>query len=496
MCALRLSVSAPKSPRSTPAWKSLLALLSLVLSGLLWLNGLVDSLQRPSVGNALALRQLELSVLAAPALPPPLKGLLGGVAPATSLREELEHQIDQSEAPAPPGQVLELALLQQQAGDSAKASHLFNDLMGQVSPEQRDLIGVLAAPAVPNPMGTNPMGTNPMGSSQGDPLQAGWILSPLQQQLVCDRLNQLGTPASATGPCAATNDGQRQAALHQNALWRLLGLSAAPVLLLLLGSGLLLRDLWQRWRHKAPPAAALVGPPLDLVDVTLLVAGGFVVCGELLTPLVLAPVLQNSLGFLKADPALQQALAVLAMYLGLMSLPLLILWAQLRGKAPKPEGGWLQWRWRPLASALRQAFLQVLKVLPLVTLVGWLFDQLVSKASGSNPLLELVLTSTNPWALLLFSITAMVLAPLFEETLFRGVLLPVLGQRYGGLWGVVISALAFGIAHLSLGELPALFVLGLGLGWLRLQSGRLGPSVLMHGLWNGLTFANLLLLAG
>ena len=457
-----------------------------MLSGLLWLNGLVDSLQRPSVGNALALRQLELSVLAAPALPAPLKGLLGGVAPATSLREELEHQIDQSQAPAPPGQVLELALLVQQAGDSAKANQLFNGLMGQVSPEQRVLLGALARPS----------GTNPMAPFQGVPLQAGWILTPLQQQLVCDRLNQLGAVASATGPCAAANNGQRQAALHHNAFLRLLGLSAAPVLLLLLGSGLLLRELWQRWRHKALPVAELVGPPLDLVDVTLLVAGGFVVCGELLTPLVLAPVLQNSLGFLRADPALQQALAVLGMYLGLMSLPLLILWAQLRGKAPKPEGGWLQWLWQPLASAVRQACLQVLKVLPLVTLVGWLFDQLVSKASGSNPLLELVLTTTNPLALLLFSITAMVLAPLFEETLFRGVLLPVLAQRYGGLWGVVISALVFGIAHLSLGELPALFVLGLGLGWLRLQSGRLGPSVLMHGLWNALTFANLLLLAG
>jgi membrane protease YdiL (CAAX protease family) len=459
--------------------------LSLVLSALLWLNGLVDSLERPSVGNALSLRQLELSVLAAPALPAPLKGLLGGVAPATSLREELQHQIDQSEAPAPPGQVLELALLVQQAGDSAKASQLFDGLMGQVRPEQRPLIASLAVSS----------GTNPVGLPQGSPLQAGWILSPLQQQLVCDRLNQLGAPASATAPCAAAN-GQRQAALHQNALLRLLGLSAAPVLLLLLGSGFLLRELWLRWRHKAPPVAELVGPPLDLVDGTLLVAGGFVVCGELLTPLLLAPVLQNSLGFLREDPALQQALAVLGMYLGLMSLPLLILWAQLRGKATKPEGGWLQWRWRPLASALRQAFIQVLKVLPLVTLVGWLFDQLVSKASGSNPLLELVLTTTNPWALLLFSFTAMVLAPLFEETLFRGVLLPVLGRRYGGLWGVVISALVFGIAHLSLGELPALFVLGLGLGWLRLQSGRLGPSVLMHGLWNGLTFANLLLLAG
>ena len=478
MCALRLSVSAPKSPRGTPAWKSLLALVSLVLSALLFYGGLRQSLERPSVGNALALRQLELSVLAAPALPAPLKGLLGGVAPAASLREELEHQIHQSEAPAPPGQVLELALLVQQAGDSAKASHLFTDLMGQVRPDQRPLIASLAAP-----------------SGQGDPLQAGWILSPLQQQLVCDRLNQLGKSASATGPCAAANDGQRQAALHQNAFLRLLGLSAAPVLLLVLGSGFLLRELWQRWRHKAPPAAALVGPPLDLVDVTLLVAGGFVVWSWL-NGLLFVPVLQISLGFLKADPALQQAAMILGGYLGLMSLPLLILWAQLRGKEPKLEGGWLQWRWRPLASALRRAVIQVLMVLPLVTLVGWLLDQLVSKASGSNPLLELVLTTTNPLALLLFAITATVLAPLFEETLFRGVLLPVLGKRYGGVWGVVISALVFGIAHLSLGELPALFVLGLGLGWLRLQSGRLGPSVLMHGLWNGLTFANLLLLAG
>ena len=76
------------------------------------------------------------------------------------------------------------------------------------------------------------------------------------------------------------------------------------------------------------------------------------------------------------------------------------------------------------------------------------------------------------------------------------VLLPVLAERWGGFAAVLISALVFGIAHLSLGELPPLFVLGLGLGWLRLQSGRLAASVLMHGLWNGLTFANLLLLAG
>lgn len=74
-------------------------------------------------------------------------------------------------------------------------------------------------------------------------------------------------------------------------------------------------------------------------------------------------------------------------------------------------------------------------------------------------------------------------------------LLPVLARHWGRSWGLLVSALSFGVAHLSLAELPALVTLGLGLGWLRLRSGRLGTCVLMHGLWNALTFVNLLLLA-
>jgi hypothetical protein len=72
----------------------------------------------------------------------------------------------------------------------------------------------------------------------------------------------------------------------------------------------------------------------------------------------------------------------------------------------------------------------------------------------------------------------------------------VLAKSFGSGWGVFTSALVFGVAHLSVGELPPLFVLGLGLGLLRLSSGRLLPCVLMHALWNGVTFINLLLLGG
>ncbi|MFN9952681.1 MAG: lysostaphin resistance A-like protein, partial [bacterium] len=62
------------------------------------------------------------------------------------------------------------------------------------------------------------------------------------------------------------------------------------------------------------------------------------------------------------------------------------------------------------------------------------------------------------------------LAPLFEETLFRGLLLPVLGRHLGGMGAVLVSALMFALAHLSLGELVPLSVLGIGLGLLRWQS--------------------------
>jgi uncharacterized protein len=454
-----LNANPTPRPSRSPGWTTGLALISLVLSGLLWLSGLVDSLQRPSVGNDLELRQQELAALAAPGLPPSLGRALAGEHPLETLRLGLEKQLADRSLPPAPAQQLQLALLQLQAGEPGLASERLQNLDQQVPPEQRRLLQLLRAPAA----------QGALGAGQVDQLLEGWRDSPLTRQLVC------------------------QATL-------------APVLLMLVGTALLLRELARRWLGKGKGAGSgagsLVGspplqaPPLSLAQATLLIAGGFVVLGELVVPLLLVPLLQGLLSPLAAEPALQQGLLVIALYLGLMAAPLLLLWSQLRPHGQPPAGGWLQWHWRPLGSALRRALAQLLMVLPLVALVSWLLERLVGDPGGSNPLLELVLNSANPLALLCFALTAMVLAPLFEETLFRGVLLPVLAERWGGFAAVLISALVFGIAHLSLGELPPLFVLGLGLGWLRLQSGRLAASVLMHGLWNGLTFANLLLLAG
>ncbi len=455
-----------------PAWKKSLALLSLLLSGLLWIGGLLDSLQRPSVVDALSLRQLELATLAAEVVPAGLRQALIGAAPRTELAGELQRQMETSELPPPAAQRLKLALLRRgdpaAADQAAAADRELGDLVERVDAPRRPLLQALLDGRRHPPV-------------EQRRLLEPWGASPLLRQLSCE---QLGGPQSA---CPAAAQPVRFVLV-------LLGVSVLPILLVGVGVVLLLRRLWLQLSGRAPSPPPLRGPPLSLVDVTLLIAGGFMVLGKVIPELAWLPI-GPSLEKLAMAPALAQGLQVVVLYLGLMAAPLLILALMLPNAAARPEGGWLQWQPRPLATAFGQALAAVLMVLPLVALSSWLVERIWGNPGGSNPLLDMVLTSGDPLALACFGLTATVLAPLFEETLFRGVLLPVVGRQLGGAWAVLVSAAVFAAAHLSLGELVPLFVLALGLGWIRWQTGRLLPCVLMHALWNGLTFLNLVLLA-
>ena len=448
-----------------------MALLSLAISLLLWLNGLIDSLSRPSVDNALNRRQLELAVLANPVLPKPLRSPLAGADPLAALDEALSRQITGAEEagqPAAADLLLERSLLLLRQGKRPQAMVLLGELrQREASPEQRLAQTLESGRRLPAP--------------EARSLARSVNQGPLLEQWSC---LGLGGDARSCG----------EQATARRAAGQLLAVSVGPVLVMLVGIALLLRELWLRWRGRAAAIPPLVGPALGAVDVVLLIATGFVVLGELLTPLLITPLLSQLLAALAVASPLREGLSVLGLYLALMAAPLLMLALMLRGLGPGPEGGWLQFRWAPLGQSTRRALKLFLMALPLVSLVGWLQAQIWGDPGGSNPLLELVLQSHNLPALACFGFTAVVLAPLFEETIFRGVLLPVAGRELGNGWGVLISAAVFGVAHLSLGELPPLFVLGLGLGWLRLSSGRLGACVLMHALWNALTFTNLVVL--
>ena len=105
--------------------------------------------------------------------------------------------------------------------------------------------------------------------------------------------------------------------------------------------------------------------------------------------------------------------------------------------------------------------------------------------------MQLVLRSQDSLALMMFFFTAAIAAPLFEEILFRGFLLPSL-TRYLPVWGsILVSSLLFAAAHLSLSEIIPLTSLGIVLGIVYTRSRNLLAPMLLHSLWNSGTLLSL-----
>ncbi|MGB3293085.1 MAG: type II CAAX endopeptidase family protein [Phormidesmis sp.] len=132
--------------------------------------------------------------------------------------------------------------------------------------------------------------------------------------------------------------------------------------------------------------------------------------------------------------------------------------------------------------------------LPLMLGVSLLNQQIWQGQGGNNPLLQLVLEERDPLSLGLFLFTAAVAAPVFEEILFRGFLLPSL-TRYMPIWGAIgLSSLIFSVAHLSFSEVLPLTVLGAILGFAYVRSRNLLSSILLHSAWNSVTMIGLFVL--
>lgn len=92
--------------------------------------------------------------------------------------------------------------------------------------------------------------------------------------------------------------------------------------------------------------------------------------------------------------------------------------------------------------------------------------------------------------------TIAVVAPVFEELFFRGVLLRALNSSIGPKLGNVVQAAVFGFVHLTpdqgvgnIGLVLILTVSGLVFGWSANKYRSLGPSIIAHGMGNAIAFS-------
>lgn len=114
----------------------------------------------------------------------------------------------------------------------------------------------------------------------------------------------------------------------------------------------------------------------------------------------------------------------------------------------------------------------------------------------TNPVIPDLVAGADPSSFWLLVASVAVLAPVFEECVFRGFLYRRLRVRLGVRASVLLSAFIFAGIHFSMATLLPLFALGIVLALITERSGSLVPAMIVHGAWNGSTIVGVVTLYG
>jgi uncharacterized protein len=102
------------------------------------------------------------------------------------------------------------------------------------------------------------------------------------------------------------------------------------------------------------------------------------------------------------------------------------------------------------------------------------------------------------YATLLFMLLAVLLAPLVEETIFRGYIYPVIARSFGKVWGILATGALFGLLHASQlwggwSQIALLVFVGIVLTLARAVSRSVMASFVIHTSYNSLQVIGLLI---
>jgi CAAX protease family protein len=136
-------------------------------------------------------------------------------------------------------------------------------------------------------------------------------------------------------------------------------------------------------------------------------------------------------------------------------------------------------------------------ILPLVACgerIGCLLIDFIGAEAGIQDVVSDILEEDSSGGLALSMLFVLVLAPVFEELLFRGFLYNALRRVLGAWSSALISGALFAAIHTNLYVTLPLFVLGVGLALLYERNGSLAAPMAMHSALNAVNIVAILLL--
>lgn len=185
------------------------------------------------------------------------------------------------------------------------------------------------------------------------------------------------------------------------------------------------------------------------------------------------------------DPTILNAVGGAVIYALAILIVVGVPWLIKRRRTTKEEIGlqrlptWLDILWAPAGAVVYIILTSLVSALATIALP--FVDYTQTQDTGFAQI------TTQPEYVLAF-LSLVVIAPLAEEVLFRGYLFGKL-RKYAPLWvAVLVTSLLFALVHFQWNVSIDVFALSLVLCMLRVVSGSLWPSILLHMLKNGVAF--------
>jgi len=226
--------------------------------------------------------------------------------------------------------------------------------------------------------------------------------------------------------------------------------------------------------------------PWDWIDIGILIILAFL--GSIIAWPLIVPVLRLagiSAAYIRKSPSAMGVIAVSAQILLDLGL-LAYLAAQMRLRFHSPF--WRTIGWRPIETRSR--------ALPYLALAlgGFSLAAIVAFAEEIFPpkhALPIQTVTQNPHAAVLFMLSAVLVAPIVEETIFRGYLYPVAARSFGVGVGIILTGTLFGLLHAGQlwggwWQIALLVVVGIIFTVARAATRTVVASYILHAAYNAL----------
>ena len=154
---------------------------------------------------------------------------------------------------------------------------------------------------------------------------------------------------------------------------------------------------------------------------------------------------------------------------------------------------------QPLSAAqtIRAGLYGYLAMLPPAILLTWGFATLLQTLgieTDAQPVIDLLSDADQPLITRIYlTVAALLVAPILEELVFRGIALPALLKHTSYAFAIVSISALFALVHFHLPSTPALFVIAIACSLAYLKTGSIYVPMVMHAAFNGTTLVALFL---